>query len=229
MFAITRTPLLAVSLLAFASLHAEARDKPHYSVTIDATAIGAPPDAADASRDLETVLSVQTERTPKQEDQALKDARQSLTGFLEGMDAPIDKGELKKARRLFKAAAETLEEALAPVKSRFDRPRPFKTSANVKVCPARLPSSSSFPSTHAATGTLFAALLAHVAPERKADLEKRGLDYGWSRVVCGFHYPSDIEAGRTGGRLVADALLRDHAFAKRLEEVTPQLRKALGL
>jgi len=219
--------LLALSVMPSAS--SLAKDKPHLSVAIDSASLGAPPNEAVAPADLAAVLSAQQAQNPAREESAVQDARQTLTRFLEGMGATVDKDELKKARQLFKDATEALEAALAPVKERFDRPRPFRASEEVKPCPVRLPRSSSFPSTHAATGTLFAALLAHVAPERKAALEERGLDYGWSRVVCGFHYPSDVEAGREGGRLVAAALLKDPVFVARLDAAAPQLRKALGL
>ncbi|MBZ6076862.1 phosphatase PAP2 family protein [Microvirga puerhi] len=208
---------------------AVAKDKAHLTVTIDTAQIGTPPGPDAVSKDLAAVLSAQHERTPTREDNAVKDARQTLTRFLEGMNATVDKHALKKARQLFKDATVALETALGTVKERFDRPRPFKESTEVKTCPIKLPQSSSFPSTHAGTGTLFAALLAHVAPERKAELEERGLDYGWSRVVCGFHFPTDVEAGRKAGRLVAEALLRDPAIAMKLERSAPELRKALGL
>ncbi|AWM87288.1 hypothetical protein C4E04_11455 [Microvirga sp. 17 mud 1-3] len=230
--AMHRHAFLLVGLLALPLLPAApaaAKDKPHLSVTIDVASLGAPPDEAAGPADLAAVLSAQESRNPARQESAVQDARQTLARFLEGMGAPVDKDELKKARRLFKDAMEVLEAALAPVKERFDRPRPFRASDEVRPCPVRLPRSSSFPSTHAATGTLFAALLAHVAPERRALLEERGLDYGWSRVVCGFHYPSDVEAGRAGGRLVAAALLKDPVFVARLDATAPRLRKALGL
>ncbi|MGO4571051.1 phosphatase PAP2 family protein [Microvirga sp. 2TAF3] len=226
-----RSALLAVGLLALSLVPAApsvAKDKFRLDVSIDTAQIGAPPSPTAAAQDLDGVLFSQAQWTQAREDQAIRDARQTLSSFLEGMGATVDKNELRKARRLFKDATAALEEALAPVKDRFGRPRPFKASSHVRTCPIKLPQSSSFPSTHAGTGALFAALLSHVAPERKVELEARGRDYGWSRVVCGFHYPSDIEAGRKGGLLVADVLLHDAAFVKRLDNVAPELRKALG-
>lgn len=221
--------LIAGFVALVLSAPVEAKRKSDLLITVDTSQIGQPPDEAATARDLAIVLATQAERTPEREERAIRDAKQSLAGFLNGMDADVRKRHLKRASRLFKEATGALEETLAPVKGRFDRPRPFKASAEVKTCETKLPPSSSFPSTHAGTGALFATLLAHAAPERKAELETRGLDYGWSRVVCGFHYPSDIEAGRKGGRLVAEALLSDPAFTKRLDKVTPALRKALGL
>lgn len=218
---------LALSLVP--SFQAAAKDQRTFKVTVDAAQVGTPPDAAVTATDLKAVLSAQAARTTERESQAVADARQNLATFLNGMTNATDKRPSKKARRLFKEATVALEEALAPLKGRFERPRPFRASTEVAPCPLKLPPSSSFPSTHAGTGTLFAELLVHVAPERKAELEARGLDYGWSRVVCGLHYPSDVEAGRKGGRIVAAALLSDPLFVKRLENVKQDLRESLGL
>jgi acid phosphatase (class A) len=225
-----RLPLTATGLLAallIASAPAAARDR--LLATIDTARIGRPPDAATGSDDLTAVLAAQAARTPASQESAIADAHQTLARFLEGMGATVDRHRLKEARRLFKDAAKALEATLAPVKTRFRRPRPFMDSDAVRPCPLPLPRSRSFPSTHAAIGTLFATLLAHVAPERAAMLAERGRDYGWSRVVCGLHYPTDVAAGRTGGRLVAEALLRDPGFVARLDRAAPELRRSLGL
>ena len=41
-----------------------------------------------------------------------------------------------------------------------------------------------------------AILLANMVPEKRGELFARGWDYGWSRVVGGVHFPTDIESGR---------------------------------
>ncbi|WP_210497002.1 acid phosphatase [Microvirga antarctica] len=220
---------VAMVLGAVTLLPASARDRERFPVSIDVSQIGSPPDAATSASDMAAVLAAQDARTSARQEQAIADSRQTLSAFLGGLEPAVNKKPSKKARALFKDAAATLEDTLSSVKSRFNRTRPFRGSEAVKPCAIRLPPSSSFPSTHAATGTLFAALLAHIAPERTAELEARGLDYGWSRIVCGFHYPSDVEAGRTGGRLVAAALLADPAFVARLDGVRKNLRATLGL
>ena len=55
---------------------------------------------------------------------------------------------------------------------------------------------SSYPSTKAMLGWGLSLLLAEVAPEHNEALLKRGYDYGQSRVIAGYNYPSDVMAGR---------------------------------
>ena len=63
---------------------------------------------------------------------------------------------------------------------------------------------SSWPSGHAMLGWTYALLLAELVPEQADAVLLRGRQFGDSRVVCGVHYPSDVEAGRAvGAALVA--------------------------
>lgn len=101
--------------------------------------------------------------------------------------------------------------AILVAKNRFDRDRPFEVDAAVTPCIApddRLRASGSYPSGHAAFGWAWALVLAELAPEHADAILARGREYGDSRVVCGLHYPSDVEAGRV---VAAGALARLHA------------------
>ena len=95
--------------------------------------------------------------------------------------------------------------------------------------PRRAPEGTSFPAGHAATAALYAELLGTAAPELAERLEQRVKDYGESRLVCGFHYRSDLAAGDKAGRAVAKALLADRAFRARFDETRAETRLALGL
>ncbi|MBH9551636.1 phosphatase PAP2 family protein [Inhella gelatinilytica] len=55
---------------------------------------------------------------------------------------------------------------------------------------------TSYPSGHATFGWVTALVLARVVPERAPALLQRGAEYADSRVVCGLHFPSDVEAAR---------------------------------
>ena len=84
---------------------------------------------------------------------------------------------------------------------------------------AGLATYGAYPSGRAAVGWAWALVLAEVAPERTDALVARGRAFGQSRVVCGYHWQSDVDAGREVGaavvaRLHADATSRaqlDHA------------------
>jgi len=70
--------------------------------------------------------------------------------------------------------------------------------------------------------------LTEIVPAQHEVLEKRGLAYGWSRVVCGFHYPTDVEAGRIIGISVAEILLSKPAFAQQIRNARDDVRRILG-
>jgi acid phosphatase (class A) len=71
---------------------------------------------------------------------------------------------------------------------------------------------SSYPSGHAAYGWTVAMVLARVAPERAPALIARASEYAESRIVCGVHFPTDIEAGRILAVAVVDRLLASRQF-----------------
>ncbi len=116
---------------------------------------------------------------------------------------------------LTKAALERvltpLGAAIGIAKSRYDRERPFEVDNAVTPCVEaadRLRASGSYPSGHAAFGWAWGLVLAELDPARADAILARAREYGDSRVVCGAHYPSDVEAGRT---VAAAALARLHA------------------
>jgi acid phosphatase (class A) len=82
-------------------------------------------------------------------------------------------------------------------KDTYRRPRPFVTEkAPICITPTEtFAKSGSYPSAHATVGWLYALLLAELDPEHAAAIAARGRAYGESRVVCGVHYLSDVEAG----------------------------------
>jgi acid phosphatase (class A) len=194
--------------------------------------LGVPPtnNTPAAQADMDAVVAVTKARTPEREAMAVEDARQTLVRFLEGMDIDISKKQSSEARGLFKEINTEMEILLHRFKLQFDRRRPFQgNKKTVRACAKNQPKSSSYPSSHAATGSLFAAILAEAAPEMKARLEARGEAYAESRTVCGFHYPTDTQAGLKAGRLIAVALMANKPFKTRFIETRTEIRSALGL
>ena len=107
-----------------------------------------------------------------------------------------------------------VDASLRGAKTVFARPRPFVTQ-DAPICVAReewLVKSGSYPSGHAATGWTWSLILGELAPDRADALHRRALAYGDSRVVCGVHYLSDVEAGRVVGAAVTARLHTDPGF-----------------
>lgn len=85
------------------------------------------------------------------------------------------------------------------MKNFWYRNRPYVQLGDATAVPAdeeTYREESSYPSGHALIGWGIALTLAEVMPDRQNEILKRGYDFGWSRVITGFHYPADVQAGR---------------------------------
>ena len=90
-----------------------------------------------------------------------------------------------------------------------------------------LAESGSYPSTHALVGMFMGLLLTDLAPQHGPDVLARGMDFGQSRVVCGFHYKSDVDAGRLAGAALFARLREDPLFASDLEAARVEIAAAM--
>lgn len=90
-----------------------------------------------------------------------------------------------------------------------------------------LAESGSYPSTHALLGWFVGTLLAELAPEHAQATLARGIEFGDSRVVCGFHYQSDVDAGRLAAGALTARLHANDQFVADSAEARKQLRAAL--
>ena len=195
--------------------------------------IGLPPaqNSPEGKAEFEQVQQITLNRTPEREKAAIADLLLALVNFLNGMDTGYVDGTHREVRLLFREAQVELGILLKSVHRLTSRQRPFQLWAKVRVkpCPGARPEGTSFPSGHAATAALYAELLKTAAPELGDKLEQRVKSYGESRLICGFHYPSDLVAGDKVGRAVAKALLADQAFKLRFDETVPEIRVAFGV
>ncbi len=107
----------------------------------------------------------------------------------------------------------------------FRRPRPF-VDHDGPICVAKdaeLVHSWSYPSGHSTYSWTVALILAEAAPDRAADILGRARSYGESRVVCGVHYESDVQAGRVAASAVFSALQAEPEFQRDLAAVRAEL------
>ncbi|WP_292959484.1 acid phosphatase [Novosphingobium sp. UBA1939] len=79
----------------------------------------------------------------------------------------------------------------------YKRERPFRYDEGPTCQPREeLASSYDYPSGHTTLGWTWAMLLTALAPDRAAPILARGRAFGESRIVCGVHNLSAVEAGR---------------------------------
>jgi acid phosphatase (class A) len=137
-------------------------------------------------------------------------------------------GDAPTLDRLIQRALMDAVTIIGPPKERYRRERPF-LRAKGEICIARTPSlerGGSYPSGHSTVGWLDALILAELAPDRAAQLLARGRAFGESRVVCGVHYPSDIEAGHVLAAGLFATLDADPAFRADMEAAKVELELA---
>jgi acid phosphatase (class A) len=99
-------------------------------------------------------------------------------------------------------------------KALYRRQRPFLIDAG-EICTPRTESlarSPDYPSGHATWGWTLGLVIAELAPDRAAAILSRARAFGESRVVCGVHNASAIEAGRTNAAALVAALHGDRVF-----------------
>jgi acid phosphatase (class A) len=132
------------------------------------------------------------------------------------LDAPIS---AERSPHLYTLLRRTLADAglsTYRAKDHYQRTRPF-VALKESTCSAaeepRLVKDGSYPSGHAALGWAWGLVLASVSPERADALLQRGHAFGQSRVVCGVHWQSDVDAGRTMGAAAFARLQADPTYA----------------
>ncbi|HEX4709837.1 phosphatase PAP2 family protein [Phenylobacterium sp.] len=149
--------------------------------------------------------------------QAAKDNDLWTGGALEryacALGAPIDATALPKTYRLLQRIEIDARTVGTPPKDHFNRTRP-PIGDDRPICIKReswMSTNASYPSGHAMTGWAWGLVLGELAPAKASALLEAGREIGDSRVICGVHYPSDVEAGRLLG---AAMVAREHADAE---------------
>lgn len=121
-----------------------------------------------------------------------------------------------------------------PAKNAYNRPRPL-IGNDAPICVPRedwMKTNASYPSGHSMTGWSWALILAELKPDKADALLAVGKSVGDSRAICGVHFPSDIEAGRTLGAAMVAKLHGDPQFeadmAKARAEIAAATAKPTG-
>jgi membrane-associated phospholipid phosphatase len=112
-----------------------------------------------------------------------------------------------------------------PVKQFYRAPRPYIGTA-APICEAKtahLAGNGDYPSGHAAGGWMEALILAELVPDRATEILARGRAFGESRLICGAHSLSAVEAGWLAGAAATAALHGSAAFRADLEAARAEM------
>ena len=204
---------------------------------LDGVAILGPPPAPDSPRgkaDRMVYLETRALAGSARWTQATKDNDLWTGGALERfacvIGRPVDGHSLPRTYRLLqRIEIDSRETGLAP-KDHYRRVRPL-IGDDQPVCIKRedwMATNGSYPSGHAMTGWAWGLILAELLPRRASDAVEAGRQIGESRVICGVHYPSDVEAGRMLGAAVVAEEHANPAFRADLAAAKAELAKRHG-
>jgi acid phosphatase (class A) len=219
---------------------ANAATEPRY-VTIAEVDLGQllPPPPAPGSlaekSDVEAVIEASTARSPLEAERAHADGTISVLRFADVLGDGFSAEKMPFAVPFFGQVASDAHVIVGAAKVEFDRLRPFIVDSRVQpigndieVATAPRHRSGSYPSGHATFAYVTSILLAAMVPEKSAEIFTRAAVYAQHRVVAGVHFPTDIDAGRIAGTVIANILLHDPRFQGDFARARVEVRHAAG-
>ncbi len=167
--------------------------------------------------------------TPRGE-QAVRDAdmRNYSVMFSEAFGLELSKQGTPEIWRLLKRLSKEGGALCRQAKKRYQRPRPF-VRYNASSCypsfDEKIRNDGSYPSGHAMRGWSFALVLAELNPARKEIILRRGWEFGQSRVVCGCHWQSDVDASRKLAAGMVAALHGNPEFIRQMARAKGEMAR----
>jgi len=197
---------------------------------IDGAALAGPPPAADSPQAAADRLAMHPTTGAERMAQAVADlAFDPWLAFRPALGADFTAGRFPATARVLTAVTRALLGPINGAKDVYDRPRPYAADRAVMQCdtlPENASMGASYPTGHGAAGWAWALALAELAPARADAILQRGRDFGESRVICGYHFPSDIEAARLIAAGVIARLHAEPAFRRDLDAARREFARA---
>jgi acid phosphatase (class A) len=181
-------------------------------------------DTEEMKAELQTVLRVQEARTTKDIERARADEKIRTESFRSALGPWLTADNLPRLQGLFERMEKEAKYYSGMAKNHFKRSRPLVVDPAVK--PLFEETDPGYPSGHSLRGQMFGLILAELAPDKADAILARGREIGWSRVIGGVHFPSDVTAGRALGQALAIEILANPAFRDELVEIRKEFDAA---
>lgn len=225
-----RTLVVAAAIAFAAPAFAQTRPVVQAPPIIDGAALSGAPPALDSARAAADRLAMHPTVSAERLAQARADIPWSPWVAMNPVFGDtFTEARLPRTARVFADVVQGLSPPIGAAKDAYARRRPFLDNPSVVQCDApdeRLAASGSYPSGHSAGGWAWALVMAELVPSRADTILQRGRDYGDSRVICGYHFPSDIEAGRVLASGVIARMHADPQFRRDLDAARRELARA---
>lgn len=191
-----------------------------------------PKDGTDLQKaDLAEVQRVYKTRTPERHATAEWDDKHETSElFFSTLGPQFDLKKLPATAKML-AVVENEQSVTANMAKRyFLRNRPWAIDPSIVACdykPNAAPLTS-YPSGHATLSYSVGYVLADLMPEKAQPILARANEYAYSRLVCGAHYASDIEASHVLATTLVVKMMQNPEFAAEVAASRAEL-KAAGL
>jgi len=191
-----------------------------------------PGDARDrADRDIfKATRSLEgTPRWQRASDDARASPAEMYRDFACALDLAITPDRAPKLTLLLQRSTRDAGRAIEASKSHYQRQRPYNVDEGA-VCRPREETGKSFdyPSGHALVGWTWAQILAAVDPAHAGPILARGRAFGESRIVCGVHNYSAVQAGQLAASALFATLQGSAEFRADLETARAELAALRG-
>ncbi len=190
-------------------------------------------DSAQKAADVSTYQTTRVARGTPRWDMAARDAilkfPQAAATFACALDIPISAEQTPHLNMLLRRTLLDAGLSTYAAKDTYKRQRPFVSSGDSTCTPAEeasLAKDGSYPSGHSAVGWAWALVLTEVDPSRATALLMRGHAFGQSRVICGVHWQSDVDAGRVMGAAAVARLHSDSIFLAQVSAAKAEVQAA---
>lgn len=177
-----------------------------------------PPPPAEGSQKLIADQTTRTEVSTTASKAQIKTAKHTeynVFSFSDILGPRFNAQELPKTAAFFKKIDGDTHAAIHLAKKTFERPRPMKSTGY------------DYPSGHSTLSFVWESFLADIFPEHQKEFDARARVMAWNRVILGHHYPSDIAAGETYGRYLAQEFLKNDRCQQEFNSVKEELKNHL--
>ncbi|MCQ2279126.1 MAG: phosphatase PAP2 family protein [Bacteroidales bacterium] len=115
----------------------------------------------------------------------------------------------------------------ASVKRHYRRPRPYQQFADSTLVPehVNLHDSTSYPSGHTMVSWMEGLVLCVIAPEYTEEIMQVAYELGQSRVIAGYHYQSDVDAGRLCASILFARMCSNPDYLALLEKAKAEYKR----
>ena len=193
----------------------------------DGVALLAPPPAPgseEEAADLQLSRELVKARTDVETARAKVNAKLTIFTFTQAIGPIFQPGKFPKSEALMAEIRKEMREVVNAPKNYWKRKRPYQMDSSLVF--GQPEDSYSYPSGHSTVGTVDALMLAELFPEKREAILALGRQIGWDRVLTGYHFLTDVRAGRVLGQAIVRELMASPAFQHDLAEAKAEIAAA---